>query len=124
MRVLILAYDFPPSVRVGGLRPYSWFRYLGEFGVEPIVITRQWSTTYGDDRDYVAPSASDEALVEEGRLGTVIRTPYRPNMSHRLLLRSGHSRYRLARKAISAWYEVGQYYLTVGREKGAVPRSA
>jgi hypothetical protein len=41
-KLLILAYDFPPYVSVGGLRPYNWFKYLKEFGVEPIVVTRQW----------------------------------------------------------------------------------
>jgi len=39
-RVLILAYDFPPYVSVGGLRPYAWYRYLHEFDVFPIVVTR------------------------------------------------------------------------------------
>jgi hypothetical protein len=41
-KVLILAYDFPPYVSVGGLRPHAWYNYLKEFGVEPIVVTRQW----------------------------------------------------------------------------------
>jgi len=27
-KVLILAYDFPPYVSVGGMRPYNWYRYL------------------------------------------------------------------------------------------------
>ena len=40
-KVLILAYDFPPYVSAGGLRPYNWYLYLKEFGVEPVVITRQ-----------------------------------------------------------------------------------
>ncbi len=74
MRVLILAYDFPPLVRVGGFRPYSWFRYFHEFGIEPVVITRQWENRYGDDRDYVAPSASDDVIVEQDGHGTIVRT--------------------------------------------------
>lgn len=41
-KVLILAYDFPPYVSVGGLRPYSWYKYFKEFGLYPIVVTRQW----------------------------------------------------------------------------------
>ncbi len=32
-KLLILAYDFPPYVSVGGLRPYAWYRYLKEYGV-------------------------------------------------------------------------------------------
>ncbi len=117
MRVLILAYDFPPLVRVGGLRPYSWFRYFHEFGIEPVVVTRQWDNVYGDDRDYVAPSATDGLVVERDEHGTILRTPYRPNLSHRLLLRHGPTRYGLIRKAVTAWYEAGQYYLAIGPKK-------
>lgn len=117
MRVLILAYDFPPLVRVGGLRPYSWYKYFREFGIEPVVVTRQWENRYGDDRDYVAPSASDHVVVEQDQHGMILRTPYRPNLSHRLLLRHGAARHRTVRKAITAWYEVGQYFLAIGPKK-------
>jgi len=114
VRALILAYDFPPLVSVGGLRPYSWYRYLKEFGVEPVVVTRQWSNEHGNGLDYVAPSRSGNVVVEETGYGTVIRTPYRPNLSNRLLLEHGPSRFRLLRRAITAWYELGQYHALIG----------
>ena len=114
MKVLILAYDFPPFVSVGGLRPYAWFRYLREFGVEPVVITRQWANHYGDERDYIAPSATSVVEIEESEQGTIIRTPYAPNLSNRLLLAGGPNKHRLTRKLITAWYEIGQYYATIG----------
>ena len=114
MKALLLAYDFPPLVSVGGLRPYSWYRYLGEFGVEPVVVTRQWSNAHGNELDYIAPSESDEVVFEETAHGTIIRTPYRPNLSNRLLLKYGPSRFRLLRRAITAWYEIGQYHSLIG----------
>lgn len=114
MKAMILAYDFPPFVSVGGLRPYSWFKYLGAFGVEPVVITRQWANHYGDERDYISASATAEVEIEESALGTIVRTPYTPNLSNRLLLSSGPTRGRLIRRLITAWYEVGQYYATIG----------
>ncbi len=114
MKVMILAYDFPPYVSVGGLRPYSWFRYLGEFGVEPVVITRQWANHYRDERDYVAPSASAEVEIERSDRGTIVRTPYAPTLSDRMLLAEGSQRHRLVRKLITAWYEISQYYASVG----------
>lgn len=52
-KVLILAYDFPPYVSVGGMRPYNWYRYLKEFDVEPVVITRQWENKHGNQLDYI-----------------------------------------------------------------------
>lgn len=117
MKVLILAYDFPPYVSVGGLRPYSWYRYLGEFGVEPVVVTRQWANDYGDERDYIAPSATPRVEVEEDALGTVIRTPYAPNLANRLLLEGGPTRHPWVRTLTTAFYEVAQYYATVGPKR-------
>jgi glycosyltransferase involved in cell wall biosynthesis len=116
VRALILAYDFPPLASVGGLRPYSWYRYLKQFGVEPIVVTRQWSNHHGNALDYIAPSDTRELVVETSQFGTILRTPYEPNLSNRLLLRS-RKRFRLIRRAITAWYEVGQYMLPIGSRR-------
>lgn len=81
------------------------------------MITRQWGGGYGDDRDYASPSPSREALVEHDDHGTVVRAPSRPNLSQRLLSRYGPSKHRTARKAITAWYEIGQFFLTIGPRK-------
>lgn len=112
--VLILAYDFPPYVSVGGLRPYSWYKYLNEFGLYPVVITRQWGNKYGNHLDYVAPGDSDKTIVEESEFGIVIRTPYKPNLSNQLLIKYGVSRFKFIRKSISAFYEVAQWFFFVG----------
>ena len=114
LKVLILAYDFPPYVSVGGLRPFSWYKHFREFGIEPTVITRQWGNQYGSSLDYVAPGWSNEAVKEQDSFGTVIRCPYRPNLSNRLFLKHGPKKFRLLRKTISAWYEVMQFYVDTG----------
>ena len=113
-KVLILAYDFPPYVSVGGLRPYSWYKHFREFGLDPVVITRQWGNKYGNHLDYIAPSESDKTIVEETEFGTIIRTPYTPNLANRIMLKYGEKRFRFVRKAISAFYEVAQFFLPVG----------
>jgi glycosyltransferase involved in cell wall biosynthesis len=113
-KILILAYDFPPYVSVGGLRPFNWFKYLSEFGVAPVVITRQWKNTHGNELDYVAAGNSDRDEFEYLGQGTIIRTPYKPNLSNRLLLKYGTSRFRLLRKFVSAFYEVMQFVLPLG----------
>ena len=117
-KLLILAYDFPPYVSVGGLRPYSWYRYMKEFGVEPIVVTRQWENRYGNELDYISPSASKETIIEKTEYGTIIRTPYRANLSNRLLLKYGKERFRLIRKFITAYYEIAQFFFFVGTKSG------
>lgn len=113
-KVLILAYDFPPYVSVGGLRPYNWYRHFKEFDIEPIVITRQWGNTFGNSLDYVAEGTSDELITESNEFGTVLRTPYHPNLSNRLLLKYGEKRFKFVRKAISGFYEFGQFIFPIG----------
>ena len=117
IRVLILAYDFPPYVSVGGLRPFSWFSHFKEFDVEPIVITRQWGNVYGNHLDFVAPGWSKELVIEELPQGIILRTPYSPNLSNRLLMRFGEKRFRWLRKVISGYYEVLQFFFVVGPKK-------
>lgn len=117
-RLLILAYDFPPYVSVGGLRPYAWYKYLKEFGVYPIVITRQWANEFGDERDYVAPSKSQITIIEDTEFGTIIRTPYKPNLANKILLKYGTSKFSLIRKTISAFYEFFQYLFFIGPKSG------
>ena len=79
-----------------------------------MVVTRQWSNHRGYELDYVAPSELPDVLVEETEYGTIIRTPYRPNVSNRLLLEYGPERFRLIRRAVTACYEIGQYYVHIG----------
>jgi len=117
-KVLILAYDFPPYVSVGGLRPFNWFRYLKEYGVEPTVITRQWNNTHGNYLDYISKGVSDESLIEKSEFGTIIKTPYKPNLANRLMLKYGEKKYRFLRKSISAFYEFGQFIWITGPKAG------
>lgn len=113
-KLLILAFDFPPYVSVGGLRPYNWYRYLKEFGIEPIVVTRQWANKHGNHLDYIEAGTSDETLVEVSEFGTILRSPYHPNLSNRLLLKHGEKKYSVLRKGITAFYEFAQFLYPFG----------
>lgn len=113
-KLLILAYDFPPYVSVGGLRPLSWYKYLHEYNVYPIVVTRQWSNKNANYLDYISQSGSDKIIVEELPTGTIIRTPYSPNLANKIMLKYGESRYKLIRKSISAFYEFAQFFFLIG----------
>lgn len=117
LTVLILAYDFPPYVSVGALRPYNWYKYFREFGIYPVLITRQWGNDYGNQLDYVSASNFTETVFENTEYGTVIRTPYKPNLANRILLRHGEKKFRFFRKMITAYYEFAQFILPIGPKK-------
>jgi glycosyltransferase involved in cell wall biosynthesis len=116
-KILILTYDFPPYISVGGLRPNAWFKYFNEFGFHPIVVTRQWDNKYGDFRDYISSSESQETLKEEFQIGTILRAPYFPNFSNKLLLRYGKEKYALMRKIYSGLTEFIQFPLPIGPKR-------
>ena len=116
-KVLSLVYDFPPYVSVGGLRPHNWYKYLKEFGVEPVIITRQWDNEYGNELDYIAPSKSKETIIEHSTSGTIYRSPYLPNLSNRILLKHGNHRFKIFRKIITAYYEFAQFFYVTGTKK-------
>lgn len=116
-RILILAYDFPPYVSVGAQRPYSWFRHLKKHEIAPVVITRQWENKYGNHLDYIAKGYSDSPVTENTENGIIIRSPYKPNLSNRLLLKYGKNRFKIIRKSVTAFYEIMQWFFICGPKK-------
>lgn len=112
--ILIISYDFPPYVSVGGLRPYSWYKYLKSYGIYPIVVTRQWTNHHGNSLDYISPGYSNETIQETNEFGTIIKTPYRPNLANRITLKHGPKRFAILRKIITAWYEFFQFVFLIG----------
>ena len=116
-KVLILAYEFPPYSSVGGLRPYSWFKYFKFFGVEPIVITRQWGKTIDNHLDYRTSSKENKTIYENLDYGLILRTPYKSNLANRIYLKYGENKFSFLRKIISAYYEIGQYLFKIGPKK-------
>lgn len=116
-KVLILAYDFPPYVSVGGLRPYNWYRYFKAFDIEPIVITRQWQNKHGNYLDYISVGESPETIIENTEFGKIIKTPYKPNLANKILLKYGENKFKIIRKSISFFYEISQFFFIVGPKK-------
>jgi glycosyltransferase involved in cell wall biosynthesis len=117
-KVLILAYDFPPYLSVGALRPYYWYKYFREFGLYPVVVSRQWNEGLKGSQQYVSKGFSDEVVVNETEFGTLIRAPYEPNIANRLLLKYGENRFKFIRKFFTAFFEISQWYLQIGPKTG------
>lgn len=113
-KVLILAYDFPPYVSVGGLRPYSWAKYFHLYGVYPIIITRQWSNKHKNHLDYIDNCENNFTVKEENEKYCIYRTTYTPNLSNRFLLKYGENKYRILRRLITAYYEIFQWFFNIG----------
>jgi glycosyltransferase involved in cell wall biosynthesis len=107
IKVIIFAYDFPPSNSVGAQRPYSWLKHFNDFGIYPVVITRHWdAVSTADDR--IRPSQSKENETLETEFGTILRVPFLPNIRDRILLKYGEQ-HAVIRRILSLWYSMAQY---------------
>ena len=115
-KILILAYDYPPYISVGGLRPESWYKYLRLYGIHPIVVTRQWNNIKGNSLDYISPGYSNSADRSEDSAGTLIKAPFKPHLGNKLLLKYGESKYRLLRKFLTSYHEFSQFIIPTGNK--------
>ncbi len=100
-KILILAYDFPPYSSVGSERPYSWYKHFNKFNVYPIIVTRNWNITYNNNLDYIAPSSNKENITETNEFGSIIKSPFSPDLSNRILLKYGNNKFSYIRKLFS-----------------------
>src|SRR5688572_17600612 len=76
-KVLILTYYFPPYTGIEGNRAASWLTDFKKYGLEPIVVTRQWPE--GGQKnwsDYIQEFGT-EPIVEKNENATIIRLPHR-----------------------------------------------
>lgn len=118
-KVLIIAYDFPPFISVGGLRPYSFYRYLNDYGYHPVVVTRHWDEVESSNGPlaYVSASKNQNYCQIETEHGTIIQCPYFPNLSNQMLLRFGSNRYIFIRRLLTLLHEIFQWILPIGNKK-------
>lgn len=107
-KVLILAYDFPPYNSVGAQRPYSWYKFMPDFGVYPIVVTRNWDgIVYGNDESYTVKTGTIVEKYEDSK-GEIYSVPYKPNLRD-LLLKKKSSNYAIPRKFLTVFYRLAKF---------------
>lgn len=121
--MLVLAYDFPPLISIGGQRPYSWLRYLPEFGFQVTVVTRHWSETINSPTDYITRNRQ-EASTEVIHQGKIIRGPFKPNLRDELLIKYGLKRFGFFRKALSVFYSYAEHMCFAFDAKSNIYRQA
>lgn len=108
-KVLILAYDFPPFISVGALRPYAWYKYFKEFGIAPVVVTRQWRIVHKNYLDYAVSGTSGDVICEHTEWGTLLKAPYRSTLRDRMLLKFGKEKFSTVRKMLTAFHEISEF---------------
>ena len=82
-KVLILAYNFPPSTRTSANRAWAWAKYFHEFGYYPIIITRNWDLDMKTHEDQYK-SSGDKIKHEKFDNYEVHYLPYQGNLRDKL----------------------------------------
>jgi hypothetical protein len=96
LKALILCNDFPPINSIGAERPYSWFIYFKENGIEPIVITKNWISNGNSSFNRV----SNQNVIEKTNNGILIKTAFRSTPSF-LWRKIFNNKLSIVRKALS-----------------------
>jgi hypothetical protein len=111
-RALIFAHDFPPYTSIGALRPASWYKYLNQMNVYPVVITRQWDQIKQTAVDVARPSARQYITSEIVVNGTIIRVPYKPNSRDKLIIKYGLEKFNLLRRSLTLYFSIMKFAWT------------
>ena len=76
MKVLIICNDFPPLNSIGGQRPYSWFKYFHEYGIQTTVITKNWIKNVSSS-DEILKNVKHQKFSENTKYGKIIKVPHK-----------------------------------------------
>ena len=81
--ILIISYFYPPCTLTAAQRPAGWVKYFHEFGIYPIVLTRNWDLTLSKPEDQLRSSGS-ELKIEKTAQSEIHYLPYKASLRDRL----------------------------------------
>lgn len=118
-KLLVLAYEFPPFVSIAAQRPASWYRYLPEFGIHPVVVTRHWDADISNPGDYLKASMQTALESASDGVRSVFRVPHRPALRDRMYLSHHAGKLAPLRKVLTAAHQILDYRtLALDRDAG------
>lgn len=109
MKALIICNDFPPLNSIGADRPYSWYLYFKENGIEPIVVTKNWKREILHSHDVIS-NITNSHYTEQTELGTIIKTPHSATLPEKIIKRCGVSSLVTLRKIITFLYKLLSFH--------------
>ena len=97
MRLLICTLYFPPCTLTPANRTYSWAKYLNQFGIYPVIITRQWPATFTTEL-YEERSIGKDVVIEKHDNYEVHYVPFPGSYVTRSLEKHGAAKNKMARR--------------------------
>lgn len=108
-KALILCNDFPPINTIGAERPYSWFLYFKQNGIEPIVITKNWIDEANSPAQKIINFKKTIETVKTCE-GEIIKVPHKIILPEKLILKFGFNKYIVLRKGFTLLYKLLSFH--------------
>jgi glycosyltransferase involved in cell wall biosynthesis len=103
-KVLIISYFYPPCSLTAAQRVYSFAKYLPDFGLSPIVVSRNWDHPIRNQEDLSAPSGEKEHTLTNEQTN-IHYLPFKGSYRDQFLVRFGEHRWVFFRKILT-FFEV------------------
>ena len=122
-KALILCNDFPPLNSIGAERPYSWFLYFKENGIEPIVITKNWidEANRPEKKTSNFKKKTERVKTKEGE---IIKVPHKLIFPEKLISKFGIKKYTFLRKSLTFIYKILAFHFTFFDQHSNIFKSA
>ena len=104
LKVLILCNDFPPLNSIGARRPYSWWKYFKQYGLDTVIITKNWpenAASLNDVMMKIEATKPHPPIIEESEYGTLIRVQNKLGIYEKMLLYKKGAFWAFVRKCIT-----------------------
>lgn len=111
MRLLICTLYFPPCSFTPANRSFSWAKYLNNFGIYPVVITRQWPALIKAD-NYFEQAVGKEVVIEKYENYEVHYVPFLGNYRTRQVEKNAKPSRSLFLKFFVAIEFIFRYFFT------------
>ena len=97
MRLLICTLYFPPCSLTPANRTFSWAKYLHQFGIYPVIITRQWPREFSPEL-YEEKSFGKKVIIEKHADYEVHYLPFTGNFRTRSLQKADTNKQKIPRR--------------------------
>jgi hypothetical protein len=109
MKVLILCNDYPPLNTIAAERPLGWVNHLPGLGIEPVLVTKQWTDMSTDPRYWLFGHASDEKTEVQNGV-TMIKVVNRMNPTDWFIRKFGWKKFSGIRRICTFVWNLGSFY--------------
>lgn len=106
--ILIISYFYPPCTLTAAQRPAGWVKYFHEFGIYPIVLTRNWNVKISKPEDQLK-DAGKNVVIDQSEKAEIHYLPYKASFRDRIF-NSSNPMLKKGSKILTLINSIGENY--------------